>query len=124
MVDVFAVCVLEPCCEKTEPGFTPRPRSYYVRTPGWSDSCNHLRSERERYKATITTYKTPEEAEAEYQCKVRGWGSTDGWLYEGESRRRVSGSGSPIKGTLTTHFWHREPVEIPFPTIDSRRPAG
>lgn len=122
MVTVFAVCVLEPCCEKTEPGFTPRPRPYYVRTPGWSDSCNHLRSE--RYKATITTYKTPEEAEAEYQCSVRGWGSTDGWLYEGESRRRVSGSGSPIKGTLTTHFWHGEPVEIPFPTIDSRRPAG
>lgn len=120
MVDVFTVCILEPCCEKSEPGYTPRPKPYCVRTPGWADSCNHLRSERR--KATITTYKTREQAEVEYQGKARGWGSTDGWLYEGEmppegARFRIM----PIKGTLTTHFWHGEPVEIPFPTIDLAR---
>lgn len=123
MVDVFAVCVLEPCREKTEPGCTPRPKPYYARTPGWSDSCNHLRSE--RHKPTITTYKTSEEAAAEYQGKARGWGSTMDGCTRGEmppegERFRIM----LIKGTLTTHFWHGEPVEIPFPTIDWRRPAG
>ncbi|MEW1548457.1 hypothetical protein [Streptomyces tsukubensis] len=119
-MDVFTVCILEPCCEKSEPGYIPKPKPCYVRTPGWSDSCAHPRSERR--KATITEYGTREEAEAEYQGKACGWGATDGWLYEGKmppegERFRIM----PIQGTLTTHFWHGAPVEIPFPTIGLAR---
>ncbi|MFJ5739982.1 hypothetical protein [Streptomyces microflavus] len=120
MAGVFTVCILKPCCEKTEPCYKPKPKPHHIRTPGWSDSCDHHR--RERRKAMITTYKTREEANAEYQGKARGWGATDGWMYEGEmppegERFRIM----PIKGTLTTHFWHGEPVEIAFPTIDLAR---
>ncbi|MGW0881360.1 hypothetical protein [Streptomyces sp. NPDC002671] len=89
-----------------------------MRTPGWSDSCNH----REHRKATLTTYETREEAEAEYNGKARGWYSTDGWLFDGElppagQRFRIM----PIGGTLATHYFHGEPVEIPFPTVELAR---
>lgn len=110
MADIFTVCILEPCCEKTEPGYTPSPKPYCVRTPGWSDLCNHLR--RERRKATIATHTTREEAEAEHQDKAGGWTCAGEMPPEGERFRIM-----PVKGTLAACFWHGEPVEIPFPTI-------
>ncbi|MFF8283296.1 hypothetical protein ACF06W_11305 [Streptomyces albus] len=118
---MFIVCVLEPCCEKTHPGYVPQPKPYYVRTPGWSDSCNHPRGERR--KATLATYEDKAAAEEEYYAKAGGgWCTTDGWFFEGKmppegKRFRIM----PIVGTLNTHYEHAEPVEIPFPTIQMAR---
>ncbi|MFJ5725828.1 hypothetical protein [Streptomyces sp. NPDC093149] len=118
---MFTICILEPCCEKTEPGYTPRPKPVHIRTPGWSDSCNHPM--RERRKATITTYEKREPAWEEYYGKAgSGWWTTDGWFFEGEippegERFRIM----PIVGSLNTHFEHGRPVEIPFPTIELAR---
>ncbi|MFV0135554.1 hypothetical protein ACLGIH_20420 [Streptomyces sp. HMX87] len=72
--------------------------------------------------ATLTTYQDRAAAEAEYMGKARGWYSTDGYMFEGEmppegERFRIL----PIGGSLTTHYYHGEPVEIPFPTIEMAR---
>ncbi|WP_030660815.1 hypothetical protein [Streptomyces rimosus] len=118
---LFTVCILEPCCEKTEPGYVPRSKPYYVRTPGWSDSCRHPK--REWRKATLTTYETRAAAEEEYYGKAgSGWYTTDGWLFEGQmppegERFRIM----PIVGTSTSHHEHGRPVEIPFPAIEMAR---
>ncbi|WP_274032613.1 hypothetical protein [Streptomyces sp. MMBL 11-1] len=118
---MFTVCILEPCCEKTEPGYTPMPKPFYVRTPGWSDTCQHKRSERR--KATFTVYDDRAMAEREYQGRAGGgWYTTDGYLFEGEmppegERFRIM----PIRGNLTSGYFHCEPAEIPFPTIETAR---
>ncbi|WP_405824189.1 hypothetical protein OG705_29085 [Streptomyces sp. NBC_00838] len=118
---MFTVCILEPCCEKTEPGYEPIPKPYYVRTPSWSNSCNHPR--REQHKATLTSYETRAAADEEYYGKAgSGRYTTDGWLFEGAmppegDRFRIM----PIVGTLNTHYEYGRPVEIPFPSIEMAR---
>lgn len=115
---VFTVCVLEPCCELTEPGYEPGPRPVGNRTPGgWPPRCTHAA----RRVATLTRHTDRDAAETEY-AKTKGWYSTDGWMFEGEmppegERFRIM----PMDGTLNTHYEHRAPVDIPFPTIDMAR---
>lgn len=114
----FTVCVLEPCCELTEPGYEPGPRPVWNRVPGgWPPRCPHPAPR----VPTLTTHATREAAEAEY-AKTRGWYSTDGWMVEGEippegERFRVM----PVVGTLATHYEHSRPRELPFPSIDLAR---
>lgn len=112
---MITVMVLEPCCEKTEPGYDPGPRPVWNRTPGgWPPRCNH-RYERE---VKVTQHETRESADREF-AKTRGWRPTDGWLFEGEmppegERFRIM----PIVGGGGSGFHrHAEPWDIPFPTV-------
>lgn len=77
---MFTVMVLEPCCSKTAPGYVPGPKPYYVRTPGWSDTCDHPRDKRR--VPVITRHADRESAEAEF-AKTKGWDGTGGWIFEG-----------------------------------------
>lgn len=118
MGSVFTVCVLEPCCELTEPGYEPGPRPVWNRTPGgWPPRCAHAA----RRVATLTRHTDRESADAEYG-KTKGWYRLSGWLYEGEmppagERFRIM----PVGGNLKTHHVHADPVDIPFPSIEIAR---
>lgn len=118
---MFTVCILEPCCVMTEPEYDPGPRPVWHRSPGgWPPSCGH--PQRERRKATITTYKEKSTAEAWLQGRARGWYSTDGWMFEGVmppagERFRIM----TTVGSLNTHLEHAAPFAIPFPTVEMAR---
>ncbi|MGW3153770.1 hypothetical protein [Streptomyces sp. NPDC001089] len=115
----FTVCILQPCCAMTEPGYDPGPRPVWNRAVGgWPPRCGH--PSRERRKATITRYEDRAAAEEEYYSKAGGgWYTTDGWIFEGEmppegQQFRIM----PIVGSLNSHYEYGKPVEIPFPTIE------
>lgn len=116
---MFTVCILEPCCTLTEPGYDPGPRPVWNRSVnGWPPRCGHSAPR----VATLTTHENQGLAEAWFNGRARGWYSTDGWLFEGAMRPegqrfRIM----RIGGSLNTHFIHGDPYEIPFPTIEMAR---
>lgn len=115
--DIVTVMVLEPCCHMTEPGYDPGPRPVYNRTPGaWPPRCGHPVPR----VPTFTEHAQLDTVRAEF-AKTRGWGSTDGYVYNGVmppegERFRIM----PVGGSLSSvdGYRHRAPWEIDFPTVD------
>lgn len=115
---VITVMVLEPCCERTKPGYDPGPRPVWNRMPGaWPPRCTHG----DKRQVKITQHETREAADREFAA-TRGWGGTDGWLFEGAmppegERFRIM----PVSRTGAGYSEHMQPWEVPFPTVDMAR---
>lgn len=115
--DVVTVMVLEPCCGMTEPGYDPGPCPAYNRTPGaWPPRCGHP----DPRVPTFTEHTDLESVRAEF-TKTRGWGSTDGYVFNGVmppdgERFRIM----PVGGSLTSvdGYRHMPPWPIAFPTVE------
>ncbi len=116
--DVVTVMVLEPCCVMTEPGYDPGPRPYYSRTPGaWPPRCGHPESR----VPTFTEHTDLESVRGEF-AKTRGWGSTDGYVFNGVmppegERFRIMPVGGSLSGV--DGYRHALPWGIDFPTAES-----
>jgi hypothetical protein len=114
MPETFTTMVLEPCCEKSEPGYTPPPIPYYVRTPGsdWG-RCTH----KNQRVPVVASHLSREAANRQLASWVGGWYGTDGWLAPG-----VMGETfhlQPVGGTLNTHYYYLPPLLLlPFPTVE------
>lgn len=107
--DVVTVMVLEPCCDLGAP---------------WSnypENCPHVRDNQR--VPTFTEHTDLQSVRREW-AKTRGWGSTDGYLFNGRmpaegERFRIM----PVGGSLTSveGFTHTEPWAIDFPTVEAAR---
>lgn len=114
MSDVFTVCILEPCCELTRPGYDPGPRPVGNRVPGgWPSRCSHT----VRFVPTLTRHTGRESAEGEYS-KTRGWDALSGWMFPGEMP--PEGERFRIMPVIMAGEWHKhgEPWNVPFPTVE------
>ena len=104
--DVVTVMVLEPCCDNGAPwGEYP-------------ENCPHARNNQRI--PTFTEHTQLDTVRAEF-AKTRGWGSTDGYVYNGGmppegERFRIM----PVVGSLSSvdGYQHATPWEIDFPTVD------
>lgn len=115
MSDVFTVCVMEPCCELTRPGYDPGPRPVWNVIPGgWPPSCEHI----SRRVPTLTRHTGRESAESEYSKTQDGWYSLSGWMFHGEMPSE--GKRFRIMPVIRVGEWHKhaEPWNIPFPTVE------
>jgi hypothetical protein len=114
---VIYVLIMEPCCEKSAPWYVPQPQPYYVRTPGWSDSCDHTDK-----RVPVLTEHADAEGARERHSLTLGSRCLEGWMWEGDlppegERFRITSVG----GSHLTGLLHGKPSDMWFPTADLAR---